>query len=89
MLNAAASAAVVISAGPIGGRGIRGGAVPTVITRRRKRAPSFTEDDGMRRAYAAHGSELYRFALRSLGDQGAAEDVVQETFVKAWRARER
>lgn len=43
----------------------------------------------MRRAYAAHGPELYRFALRALGDRGAAEDVVQETFVRAWRAAER
>jgi len=37
-------------------------------------------------AYAAHGPELYRFALRQLGDGGSAQDVVQEVFLRAWRA---
>ena len=43
-------------------------------------------DSALRSAYAAHGGELYRFALRSLGDPGHSEDAVQETFVRAWRA---
>ena len=43
----------------------------------------------MREAYAAHSGELYGFALRSLGDSGLAEEAVQETFVRAWRAGER
>ncbi len=46
-------------------------------------------DDGFDEAYAAHGSELYRFAMRALGDSGAAQDVVQETFLRAWRAADR
>jgi RNA polymerase sigma-70 factor, ECF subfamily len=46
-------------------------------------------DDGVRAVYAAHGPELYRFAMRSLGDRGLAEEAVQETFVRAWRAAER
>jgi RNA polymerase sigma-70 factor, ECF subfamily len=46
-------------------------------------------DDDVRRAYAAHGPELYRFALRALGDTGAAQDAVQDTFLRAWRASER
>ena len=37
-------------------------------------------------AYSAHGPELYRFALRQLGDGSAAQDVVQEVFLRAWRA---
>ena len=40
-------------------------------------------------AYVAHGPELYRFLLRGLGDPGAAQDVVQETFLRAWRAADR
>jgi RNA polymerase sigma-70 factor (ECF subfamily) len=44
---------------------------------------------GVREAYAAHGGELYGFALRSLGDRGLAEEAVQETFIRAWRAGSR
>jgi RNA polymerase sigma-70 factor (ECF subfamily) len=40
-------------------------------------------------AYRAHGGELYRAALRSLGDAPLAEEAVQETFVRAWRAADR
>jgi RNA polymerase sigma-70 factor, ECF subfamily len=51
----------------------------------RTRAALATED-GLRAVYAAHGPELYRFALRSLNDRGLAEEAVQETFVRAWQA---
>ncbi len=43
----------------------------------------------VREAYAAHATELYGFAVRSLGDSGLAEEAVQETFLRAWRAGER
>lgn len=43
----------------------------------------------MREAYAAHAGELYGFAVRSLGDSGLAEEAVQETFLRAWRAGDR
>jgi RNA polymerase sigma-70 factor (ECF subfamily) len=46
-------------------------------------------DAALRTAYDAHGPELYRFARRALGDEGQAEDAVQETFVRAWRASDR
>ena len=51
--------------------------------------PALATDDGVRAVYAAHGPELYRFAVRSLGDRGLAEEAVQETFVRAWRAADR
>jgi len=43
----------------------------------------------VREAYAAHSGELVGFALRSLNDDGLAEEAVQETFLRAWRAGER
>lgn len=43
----------------------------------------------VREAYAAHAGELYGFAVRSLGDSGLAEEAVQETFLRAWRAGDR
>jgi RNA polymerase sigma-70 factor, ECF subfamily len=53
------------------------------------RTATFEHDEDVRVAYAAYGGELYRFALRSLGDTGAAQDVVQETFLRAWRSADR
>jgi RNA polymerase sigma-70 factor (ECF subfamily) len=47
------------------------------------------DESVLRAAYAAHGPELYRFAVRALGDNGAAEEVVQETFLRAWRSGDR
>jgi RNA polymerase sigma-70 factor, ECF subfamily len=52
----------------------------------RRRDPGEAERLDVRAAYTAHGPELYRFALRQLGDGGAAQDVVQEVFLRAWRA---
>ncbi len=47
------------------------------------------DERDVREAYAAHSGELYGFAMRSLGDAGLAEEAVQETFLRAWRAGER
>ncbi|MBV9094045.1 MAG: sigma-70 family RNA polymerase sigma factor [Streptosporangiaceae bacterium] len=35
--------------------------------------------------YADYGSDLRRFAARLTGDHGCAEDIVQETMLRAWR----
>ncbi len=51
--------------------------------------PSFADDEGMRTAVNAFSGELFGFAVRALGDRGQAEDAVQETFVRAWRATKR
>lgn len=47
------------------------------------------DEEGLQRAFLAHGGELFGFARRALDDTGAAEEAVQETFVRAWRARHR
>jgi len=44
------------------------------------------DEAGLRAAHREHAGELYRFALRQLRDAGAAEDVVQEVFLRAWRS---
>ena len=41
------------------------------------------------RAYTDHGAELYRFARRWTGDDAAAQDLVQDVIVRAWRAADR
>jgi RNA polymerase sigma-70 factor (ECF subfamily) len=43
----------------------------------------------MRAAYEAFGAELYRMAFRALNDDTLAEEAVQETFLRAWRASDR
>src|SRR3954462_1390435 len=50
---------------------------------------SMTGERDVRDAYSAHAGELYGFAMRSLGDAGLAEEAVQETFLRAWRAGKR
>ncbi len=39
--------------------------------------------------YRLYGSRLFGFGLRLLGDRGMAEEMVQETFVRLWRAAPR
>jgi RNA polymerase sigma-70 factor, ECF subfamily len=52
-------------------------------------SPALADEHDVREAYSAHSGELYGFALRSLGDAGLAEEAVQETFLRAWRAGDR
>jgi RNA polymerase sigma-70 factor (ECF subfamily) len=47
---------------------------------------SQVEEDTLRALYQAHAGPLLAYALRLTdGDRGRAEDVVQETLVRAWR----
>jgi RNA polymerase sigma-70 factor (ECF subfamily) len=50
---------------------------------------ALSHERDVREAYSAHSGELYGFAVRSLDDAGLAEEAVQETFLRAWRAGER
>jgi RNA polymerase sigma-70 factor (ECF subfamily) len=54
--------------------------------RRPDRATPAPADEALIRAlYADHGRSLLAYATRLTGDRAAAEDVVQETLVRAWR----
>lgn len=42
----------------------------------------------MQRLHDEHATDLWRFCLRLVGhDRGRAEDIVQETLLRAWRHR--
>jgi RNA polymerase sigma-70 factor, ECF subfamily len=44
------------------------------------------DEELVRTLYAEHGDALFAHALRLVGgDRGRAEDIVQETLVRAWR----
>ena len=46
---------------------------------------SNSADDTLRDLYAHHGAALLAYAERFTADRGRAEDIVQETFLRAWR----
>jgi RNA polymerase sigma-70 factor (ECF subfamily) len=49
-------------------------------------SPAGTADEELIRAlWEDHGGPLYGYVLRLTGDPGRAEDVVQETLLRAWR----
>jgi RNA polymerase sigma-70 factor, ECF subfamily len=39
----------------------------------------------MRLLYQEHAAPLWRYAVRLTGDRARAEDVVQETLLRAWQ----
>ena len=44
-----------------------------------------SDDDATRRLYRKYRMELFRFGFHVLHDQGLAEEMVQETFIKFCR----
>jgi RNA polymerase sigma-70 factor, ECF subfamily len=46
------------------------------------RIASRNDDDAARRLYRKYRMELFRFGVHVLNDQGLAEEMVQETFIK-------
>jgi RNA polymerase sigma-70 factor (ECF subfamily) len=44
------------------------------------------DEEAMRGLYAQHSKRLYAMALRLTGSRADAEDVLQETFLRAWRS---
>jgi RNA polymerase sigma-70 factor (ECF subfamily) len=45
--------------------------------------------DGFREIYERYSADVHRFALFLTGDTARAEDLAADTFVRAWRARDR
>ncbi len=45
--------------------------------------------EALRELYRAYSGELFGFSLNALGERGAAEELVQEVFTRAWRHAER
>jgi len=43
------------------------------------------DENAVRELYAVYGQRLYSYALRLTNDPAAAEDVMQETLIAAWR----
>ena len=41
--------------------------------------------EALRELYRTYSGELYGFAYNALGERGAAEEIVQEVFLRAWR----
>jgi RNA polymerase sigma-70 factor (ECF subfamily) len=46
-------------------------------------------DGIVRRVWERYGTLVHTYCLRALGDRDAAADCTQETFVSAWRSRDR
>jgi len=60
------------------GRRSEEGSVPTV-------APHAGSLESLRLLYDLHAAEIERFCRRALNDRAAAEEAMQDTFLKAWR----
>src|SRR3954463_4845654 len=58
----------------------------TVLVRQLATKPS---GDGLKTLYRRYSGELYGFAMGALGDQGLAEEVVQDAFTSVWRNADR
>jgi RNA polymerase sigma-70 factor, ECF subfamily len=65
--------------------------MPTMLIPAHHAAPSarHSADEMLAALYADHGSDLRRFAEHLTGDPGRAEDIVQETMLRAWRHHDR
>jgi RNA polymerase sigma-70 factor, ECF subfamily len=59
--------------------------VVSIVERWSRRDDRASDEALVRFLYEEHGRSLLAYATRLTGDHAAAEDVVQETLVRAWR----
>ncbi|HEU4363284.1 MAG TPA: sigma-70 family RNA polymerase sigma factor [Mycobacterium sp.] len=60
--------------------------MPTVLGVAGSRAGATNAEDTLMKAlYDEHAAALWRYALRLTGDHSRAEDIVQETLLRAWQ----
>jgi RNA polymerase sigma-70 factor (ECF subfamily) len=55
------------------------------IVRLSARTDAFAGEQLVRALYHAHGAAIMAYASRMTGDRALAEDVFQETMLRAWR----
>lgn len=60
-----------------------------MVGRSARRQRDAADEALLRVLFAEHGGALLAYATRLTGDRAAAEDVVQETLLRAWRNAER
>src|SRR5436190_24077362 len=53
-----------------------------------ERIPDDRTELSLQTLYRRHSHQLYGFAYRSLGDRGAADELVQDVFTSIWRHAE-
>jgi RNA polymerase sigma-70 factor (ECF subfamily) len=58
------------------------------MTDREKRRQAEADEIFVRRVFELHGRAMLAYATRLTGGRGAAEDLVQEALVRAWRHAE-
>ncbi|TDP94863.1 RNA polymerase sigma-70 factor (ECF subfamily) [Labedaea rhizosphaerae] len=63
-------------------------AIVSIVSRRSHRAGRAPGEEQLRALYQEHGRSLLAYAMRLTGDRAAAEDVVQETLLRAWKHRD-
>lgn len=63
-------------------------AAVSIMSRRAHRAARAPGEEQLRALYQEHGRSLLGYAMRLTGDRAAAEDVVQETLLRAWKHRD-
>ena len=61
---------------------------PQVVTANATEVTSPACLDSIDALYALYGQRIFRFLLASLRDRDAAETLTQETFLRAWTARD-